>query len=981
MLTSILTSMCKELAGAGIKRMFRSAYFALLIRGAFNEKPSSEVIGRLTKELERAIGNSGELTEPVGNFLNALSHTGLIASLCETAALYSLDQEGKVQIQKGHLAAFTTLYGQYVDVNPETARKWYERIVRALTVAFHNSGDVKLEAAMRDITQREILQRLRALDRRIETIFLEGSGRLRILDDNALISVGAVEDEVSEIAHRLLDRYSTITLYGPDMRRRSAKIDEIFVPCNLQPSRRKSRTHSASRKSSDFYTSYLAGSAAKLPGLKVPKSENLNYLSAEDFFQPLDDEPISPSEFTSNIHRSVVLGNPGGGKTTLVHFIASKLCELAIEGKGPLPIVVVVRDFEKALLSRPHLTLEDFITENLGIAITRKVSPDLVRNLLAFGRTVLIFDGLDEIMNLDKRGRFVDDVRVFSSAHPLCSTLITSRIIGYDKAPLPEDFTLYILQELTSEQSKGYFKSLSSALTGMSENELDKCSDDFISKTSHATDLVSNPLMISLMTWLYHERRGEMPATKARLYRACAELLFEQWDKVRDIEFPGLPESFQVSRLLPELAWDIYQSESLSASVDREWLKKKIESYLLDDYDRDREARAKKDSTNIVDFITGRAWVLTDSGPNLYRFTHRTFLEYFFSRSLNDRSEAIDDLFQLIGPKIKDGTWAVPAALALDDRIFNRAPSALQIADTLSKIVSKVEPGSDSSIVAFCLDALDYLSGAPEAQLRELLASILDASPYVDTAANILKSSNRRRSVLLDCAAAFVVERLSNRSSETGIFADWLCYSDGQSLEDFLVVVREKLSASSTRYADEDISLAKIRLDLLGTHAEIAARNGAGVWESAVTIYNRINSIVFDICRCLRALEQMFSNLAVGNKSSYGKFAISLANAVASHGETVSFPSAPILGGELPSDFPFLKLLNEANDEISKATAICIMILRDCKDVFGGRTPFGFDFSTILPELCSNRIVGLVGSCDRRLVRIRPAQGNAITNS
>src|SRR5690606_10608434 len=61
----------------------------------------------------------------------------------------------------------------------------------------------------------------------------------------------------------------------------------------------------------------------------------------------------------------------------------------------------------------------------------------------------------------------------------------------------------------------------------------------FMAESHNVPDLRSNPLMLALMCNIY---KGEnyIPRNRPDVYQRCATMLFERWDKGRNIEV-GLP--------------------------------------------------------------------------------------------------------------------------------------------------------------------------------------------------------------------------------------------------------------------------------------------------------------------------------------------------------------------------------------------------------------------------------------------------------
>jgi predicted NACHT family NTPase len=143
-----------------------------------------------------------------------------------------------------------------------------------------------------------------------------------------------------------------------------------------------------------------------------------------------------PAEALPEHRRLVVLGDPGGGKTTLANWLAWRLSaglssplQPFLADKVPLPCVFRELPSEVFTQETPLAGLVEHIVRRL---LGDKVSDELRATLharVAAGKYVLILDGIDEIPLAA-----CDRVRT-ASVKDAC-VLATSRVVGYDDLPV-----------------------------------------------------------------------------------------------------------------------------------------------------------------------------------------------------------------------------------------------------------------------------------------------------------------------------------------------------------------------------------------------------------------------------------------------------------------------------------------------------------------------------------------------------------------
>ena len=214
-------------------------------------------------------------------------------------------------------------------------------------------------------------------------------------------------------------------------------------------------------------------------------------------------------------------------------------------GIQKLPIRVVLRSFEKARNVEPQLDLLSFIIRDFlnWPGFDERTLRIAVSHYLLLGQAAVCFDGLDEILTISRRRDYVELISLFSDAYPMCPVLVTSRRVGYQDAPLSEAFGEYQLSQFSDQEVEGYVAEFLNVCGNEKKIKAVERAVIFMEQTSrHASDLRNNPLMLGLMSWLFMNNET-VPKNRPEIYAECALLMFEKWDKNRDIQ-ANIPPDF-----------------------------------------------------------------------------------------------------------------------------------------------------------------------------------------------------------------------------------------------------------------------------------------------------------------------------------------------------------------------------------------------------------------------------------------------------
>lgn len=524
---------------------------------------------------------------------------------------------------------------------------------------------------------------------------------------------------------------------------------------------------------------------------------------------PRESEVLAPeraklSEILEYAPRVVILGDPGGGKSTLAHKLTYDLATGSVKSLPErVPFLVTLRDYAQVVTGENRQSLAEYI-EGLCRSPYHVEPPDgAVEYLLLNNRAVVILDGLDELLDTSLRRDVVQAVEGFAERYPTCPIVVTSRRIGYDEAPLNEYvFVRLEVGKFTQDQVAEYARKWFALDESLLPHQRDRLAESFITDSEYVADLRTNPLLLSLMCGIYASE-GYIPANRPEVYEKCAMLLFERWDKQRGIHTP-LPFDAHVQSALRALALYMFTEHPAEEGIPRDRLVAYMKDYLLSKR-FDTEESAENAAVEFIEFCKGRAWVLTDVGADIYGFTHRTFLEYFAASQLVRLHPNASKLFSRLKPQLRQQSWDVVSQLAVQILGKNVEDGA---DDFLSKVIdsaTRFRSSPDLTLVSFAARALEFVVPRPSV-LRRIVDVVIRA--------NISWYSDR---ATLGRAQEVYRQLLQNASRENRPRV-W-------------AAVREMLAERLDVNPDDDVALLLAIVSPLGGRGEVGERVAAGLLE------------------------------------------------------------------------------------------------------------------------------------------------------
>jgi predicted NACHT family NTPase len=370
---------------------------------------------------------------------------------------------------------------------------------------------------------------------------------------------------------------------------------------------------------------------------------------------------------------TVILGKPGSGKSTLLRYIALQWArqESTPLSQEELPLLIELRTYINNCKEKRCGNFLEYLHQGTGVSGGLLEQHQLKEWLEHPQRKSLVmFDGLDEVLDTSDRNAVIQDIINFSTTYPNVRILVTSRINGYKIQQLRSaGFNHFMLQDLEFHQIDWFIDEWHKlAFRNKDEAEGQRKRDRL--KTSIRTsgafrELAGNPLLLTMMAIL--NRKQELPKSRPDLYEDASKIMLQEWDKERGVSQPEKldPDIFTLKHkqaILRQVAYKIQERESgLTGNlmISGMELQNIITEYLGHVFGKDRQNLSELLMNNLIN----RNFILCFFGGDSYGFVHRTFLEYFCAwhwawRFEKEREVELDELKREVFVKYcYDDTW------------------------------------------------------------------------------------------------------------------------------------------------------------------------------------------------------------------------------------------------------------------------------------------------------------------------------------
>src|SRR5262249_17658030 len=148
------------------------------------------------------------------------------------------------------------------------------------------------------------------------------------------------------------------------------------------------------------------------------------------------------------------------------------------------------------------------------------------------GRTLVVFDGLDELFDPRVREMVSRRIAGFAASYPNVRIMVTSRIVGYRPRVLRDaGFSHYTIQDLTTEQRNTFLTSWYTLAMhdrpGTADQRRQRLTQA-IEESVPIRELAGNPLLLTILAII--GKHQELPRERWKVYDHAASVLIQHWD-------------------------------------------------------------------------------------------------------------------------------------------------------------------------------------------------------------------------------------------------------------------------------------------------------------------------------------------------------------------------------------------------------------------------------------------------------------------
>jgi len=348
--------------------------------------------------------------------------------------------------------------------------------------------------------------------------------------------------------------------------------------------------------------------------------------------------------------RSVLLGDPGTGKTTITRYITYALAtkdytHLGDGVRGRTPLLIRIANYGQAFERDKTLHLIEYIETELT---QQPETGRYLRQRLEDGQCLVILDGLDEVTNPNLRMQVTDRIQGLVAGFSANHFMVTSRIVGYDVSPMTREFKHATLKEMTGDDQARFIRLWYDAIKSeVSESTHAEGADDLIKALRDKPQIArmaANPLLLTIMV-LMHWRGIKLPGQRVKVYENATDTLVEYWTAQRAVQTLDAQE---IKAILAPIAHYILSSNVGGVIAHQDLLPLFYRGII--EQRGCSELQARQIGKEMLKDLNEQSGIFLERGRDandqpVYGFLHQTFGEYL--AALHLAQQVLGSIFNL----------------------------------------------------------------------------------------------------------------------------------------------------------------------------------------------------------------------------------------------------------------------------------------------------------------------------------------------
>jgi len=437
------------------------------------------------------------------------------------------------------------------------------------------------------------------------------------------------------------------------------------------------------------------------------------------------ERPLSAREAAQTTTRLVLLGAPGGGKSTFVRQLMAQLIGARMEGSAPppgftadlFPLLTILRELAQRLQALTLTGLsDDARDEALVQCIQAQWQSDLARfggadlgeqleESLLTGKVVLVFDGLDEMAATTRPLVRLALAALLRRYRTVDRVIVTCRIRSYVGLATLPGFTAYTLADFHKEQIDAFVAAWYGAQVELGRFDSHQAQSQRADLQQAARRpalraMAANPMLLTTMA-IIHQKQTRLPDERVKLYDEAVKVLLNRWQESKGLApSPALAaflrDDRRVRPTLERLAYEAHRQKGKEAAD----LPRTTLLGLLDESFAGDLALAGE----FLDYADHRAGLLVGQGggegsgrPQSYAFPHHTFQEYLAGCHLLAGEGNQRGVGRVYRRHAAEGDyWQLAAQLGAEELFFNRRGEALLL-DLMYALCPVTPPQSEQA--------------------------------------------------------------------------------------------------------------------------------------------------------------------------------------------------------------------------------------------------------------------------------------------